>query len=179
MAAATTSIIGFDSAWVDKPTAPGAVCSIRLTEGGRREFVEPQLASFAQALEFIREEQRHSERCLVALDQPTIVPNAPSCRPVDRVAGSLISWLGGGVQPANTSKTGGPTRLSLSGRIRTWLIQVSPILPGSDQGSTRKHRASRPASDRLPWPLWVAAFHASQRREDSYHFRELFYAGAP
>ncbi|MFD1702921.1 DUF429 domain-containing protein [Methylopila henanensis] len=106
MVAATTSIIGFDSAWVDKPTAPGAVCAIRLTDGGRLKFIEPLLASFAQALEFIREEQRHSERCLVALDQPTIVPNASSCRPVDRVAGSLISWLGGGVQPANRSKIG-------------------------------------------------------------------------
>lgn len=101
-----TSVIGFDSAWVDKPTAPGAICAIRLTEGGHPAFIEPQLASFAQALEFIRDEQRHSERSLVALDQPTIVPNASSCRPVDRVAGSLISWLGGGVQPANRSKIG-------------------------------------------------------------------------
>lgn len=101
-----TSVIGFDSAWVDIPTVPGAICAIHLTDSGRPEFVEPQLASFAQALEFIREEQRHSARCLVALDQPTIVPNASSCRPVDRVAGSLISWLGGGVQPANRSKLG-------------------------------------------------------------------------
>lgn len=30
--------------------------------------------------------------------------NDTGCRPVDRVAGSLISWLGGGVQPANRSK---------------------------------------------------------------------------
>lgn len=44
--------------------------------------------------------------CIVALDQPTIVPNLTSMRPVDRVAASLISWLGGGVQPANRSKIG-------------------------------------------------------------------------
>ena len=46
------------------------------------------------------------DRCFVALDQPTIVPNLTSLRPVDRVAASLISWLGGGVQPANRSKIG-------------------------------------------------------------------------
>jgi predicted RNase H-like nuclease len=34
------------------------------------------------------------------------VPNATGSRPVDKVAGSLISWLGGGVQPANRSKRG-------------------------------------------------------------------------
>ena len=34
------------------------------------------------------------------------MPNTTSLRPVDRVAGSLISWMGGGVQPANRSKQG-------------------------------------------------------------------------
>jgi predicted RNase H-like nuclease len=34
------------------------------------------------------------------------VPNDTGCRPVDRVAASLICWIGGGVQPANRSKTG-------------------------------------------------------------------------
>jgi predicted RNase H-like nuclease len=43
---------------------------------------------------------------LVALDQPTIVRNEAGSRPVDKIAGSLISWLGGGVQPANRSKVG-------------------------------------------------------------------------
>src|SRR5690606_31040410 len=41
-----------------------------------------------------------------ALDQPTIVPNLTGSRPVDKVAASLISWIGGGVQPANRSKKG-------------------------------------------------------------------------
>jgi predicted RNase H-like nuclease len=101
-----TTIIGFDSAWTDKPTAPGAVCAIQLKGNGQTEFVEPQLASFREALGFIRRQRSESKLCLVALDQPTIVPNETSCRPVDRVAGSLISWLGGGVQPANRSKIG-------------------------------------------------------------------------
>jgi predicted RNase H-like nuclease len=37
----------------------------------------------------------------VALDQPTIVPNADGMRPVEKKVSSLISWIGGGVQPAN------------------------------------------------------------------------------
>jgi predicted RNase H-like nuclease len=43
---------------------------------------------------------------LVALDQPTQVPNLTSMRPVERVAASLISWLGGGVQPSNRGRLG-------------------------------------------------------------------------
>ena len=46
------------------------------------------------------------DACLVALDQPTIVRNATVNRPVDRVAASLVSFIGGGVQPANRSKKG-------------------------------------------------------------------------
>jgi predicted RNase H-like nuclease len=43
---------------------------------------------------------------LVAIDQPTIVPNQSGMRPAERVAASAISWLGGGVQPANRSRIG-------------------------------------------------------------------------
>lgn len=102
----TTSIIGFDSAWTDQVKAPGAVSIIRVAEGRPTEFVPPRLSSFAQALTIIDAERRHFDRCFVALDQPTIVPNATGSRPVDKVAGSLISWVGGGVQPANRSKKG-------------------------------------------------------------------------
>lgn len=42
---------------------------------------------------------------LVAIDQPTLVPNETGMRPVERVAASLISKLrGGGVQPAFRGK---------------------------------------------------------------------------
>jgi predicted RNase H-like nuclease len=101
----TVSIVGFDSAWTDNPKAPGAVCSIQVNRESA-SFRAPSLASFDNALAFIREEQAVVDLCLVALDQPTIVPNTTSMRPVDRVAASVISWLGGGVQPANRSKTG-------------------------------------------------------------------------
>lgn len=102
---ASRSIIGFDSAWTDKPNAPGALCIIRSDESGLA-FVEPQLTSFDQALAVIRQECARSEFCFVAVDQPTIVPNQSSVRPVERVAASVISWVGGGVQPANRSKIG-------------------------------------------------------------------------
>ncbi|WP_310069350.1 DUF429 domain-containing protein [Phyllobacterium sp. 1468] len=100
------SVIGFDSAWTDKPKAPGAVCVIRSNSDGKLIYSEPQLASFAQALDIIHDEQKRTELCLVGIDQPTIVPNLNSLRPVDRIAGSLVSWIGGGVQPANRSKIG-------------------------------------------------------------------------
>ena len=106
MPADRTSIVGFDSAWADNPYAPGAVCAIRIPGYAPPLFGEPERASFGQALTFIERERADSDLCLVALDQPTIVPNMTSSRPVDRIAGSLISWLGGGVQPANRSKLG-------------------------------------------------------------------------
>jgi predicted RNase H-like nuclease len=106
MSPRTFSIVGFDSAWTDKPKAPGAIGIIRSNSEGRLSLVEPQLASFAQALQIIKDEAQDTDLCLVAIDQPTIVPNQSSLRPVDRIAGSLISWIGGGVQPANRSKIG-------------------------------------------------------------------------
>lgn len=102
----TTSIIGFDSAWTDQVRAPGAVSIIRVVEGRPTEFVPPRLSSFTQAITIIEAERRDYDRCFIALDQPTLVPNATGSRPVDKVAASLISWVGGGVQPANRSKKG-------------------------------------------------------------------------
>jgi predicted RNase H-like nuclease len=73
---------------------------------GAVTFESPQHALFGQAIEFIEGKSRLHDTCIVAIDQPTIVPNEQGCRPVDRVAGSLVSFLGGGVQPANRSKRG-------------------------------------------------------------------------
>ena len=101
-----TSIVGFDSAWTDNPKAPGAICVIHLEPAGTYLNLAPQLASFAEALDIIQRESKNAQKCVVALDQPTIVPNLTGSRPVDKVAGSLISWIGGGVQPASQSKKG-------------------------------------------------------------------------
>lgn len=100
----TTCIIGFDSAWTDK--ARGAVCSLVIAKDGAVSFKPPRHAFFDEALAFINTERSMCDACLVALDQPTIVRNATGSRPVDRVAASLISFIGGGVQPANRSKKG-------------------------------------------------------------------------
>ncbi|PKA44689.1 DUF429 domain-containing protein (plasmid) [Rhizobium sullae] len=106
MSTSTTSVIGFDSAWTDNPRAPGGICVLREDEAGSRLHFMPRLASFNEAVEIIHSERGQVGKCLVALDQPTIVPNLSGSRPVDKVAGSLISWVGGGVQPANRSKLG-------------------------------------------------------------------------
>ena len=89
--------IGFDSAWADNPKAPGAICAVGTEDGGPVRFYEPQPVSFDQALRFIRDVRSDNGTTLVALDQPTVVPNLTGMRPVERVAAALVSWLGGGV----------------------------------------------------------------------------------
>lgn len=98
--------VGFDSAWVDNSKAPGAICAVAIENGVPIRFHPPQLVSFDQALTFIEEIRSKIGVTLVALDQPTIVPNSAGMRPVERVAASLLSWLGGGVQPSNRGKLG-------------------------------------------------------------------------
>jgi predicted RNase H-like nuclease len=102
----STIIFGFDSAWTDAAKAPGAICAIAFDERGQVEFHEPRLVSFADARAFIGSLRQDFSVSLVALDQPTVVPNFAGSRPVDKVAGSLVSFVGGGVQPANRSKIG-------------------------------------------------------------------------
>src|SRR5258707_5657894 len=98
--------IGFDSAWADNPKAPGAICAVGIEDGRAVRFHPPQLVSFDQALTFIRKVRSDDGTTLIALDQPTVVPNLTRMRPVERVAASLISWLGGGVQPSNRGRLG-------------------------------------------------------------------------
>jgi len=98
--------IGFDSAWADNPKAPGAICAVGIEAGCPVRFHAPRPVSFDQALRFIRDVSSDNGTTLVALDQPTVVPNLTGMRPVERVAAALVSWLGGGVQPANRGKAG-------------------------------------------------------------------------
>ena len=100
------AVVGFDSAWTDAKAAPGAICAITFDAAGVPSFREPELVSFAQALVFVDQVRRDVSACLVALDQPTVVPNQTGSRPVDKVAASVISFVGGGVQPANRGKVG-------------------------------------------------------------------------
>ena len=59
---------------------------------------------FADAAGFIKDLQGECDYVLVAIDQPIIVCNQSGTRPVDRVAGSLMSKLHGATQPANRNK---------------------------------------------------------------------------
>lgn len=102
MASGAAIFVGFDSAWADKKTAPGAICSVLYDGSVFSDFRPPEPMRFDGALKYIHGRQRDDMPTLVALDQPTIVPNATSMRPVEKVAASLISWMGGGVQPANS-----------------------------------------------------------------------------
>lgn len=97
----TTCIIGFDSAWTGKK---GAICALILGAGHKFDFKRPEMADFDEALAYVQTQTMLYDLCLVAVDQPTLVPNETGCRPVDRVAASLVSYIGGGVQPANRSK---------------------------------------------------------------------------
>lgn len=98
--------VGFDSAWTDNSKARGAICAVGIEAGRARLFHAPQLVSFDEALTFIRRIRSDDGVTLIALDQPTLVPNVTGMRPVERVAASLIGWLGGGVQPSNRGKLG-------------------------------------------------------------------------
>ena len=97
--------VGFNSAWADKPDGPGAICSIAFSSDRFSDFSPPELVGFGAALTYINRLRRSDTTTLIALDQPTIVPNKTGMRPVEKTVASLISWLGGGVQPANRGKT--------------------------------------------------------------------------
>lgn len=99
----TETIIGFDSAWADK--VPGAICAITYSQGSLVDFKLPRLVQFKEAALVVEEAARASDFSLVAVDQPTLVPNPDSIRPVERVAGSIVNAIKGGVQPANRGKT--------------------------------------------------------------------------
>jgi predicted RNase H-like nuclease len=98
--------VGFDSAWTDNEKAPGAICAVRIDGDQAVSWHAPDLVSFDQALVFIQEVGSLTGVTLVALDQPTIVANPTGSRPVERAAATLVSWIGGGVQPSNQGRVG-------------------------------------------------------------------------
>jgi predicted RNase H-like nuclease len=118
------TFVGFDSAWSDSPRAPGAICAIRQVGYQFQSVREPHLENFAGALAFIRSVHDPNGLTIVGFDQPTIVPNHTGCRPVERVVGSLVSWLGGGVQPANRSRIG---MFDVSAPVWKFLDQLGAI----------------------------------------------------
>ena len=100
----STKLVGFDSAWAGNAKAPGAICAARIEADGTSVVHAPHLVGFDAAADFIQGLHRDGDFTLVAIDQPTIVHNKTSMRPAERVVASLISWSGGGIQPANRSE---------------------------------------------------------------------------
>ena len=96
------AFVGFDSAWAGK--TPGGVVHASFDVGRLRFCSDPAPAHFDEAVDLIRKLQDKHDYVLVALDQPTRVPNLDGMRPVERVAGSLIGKLRSGVQPANRGR---------------------------------------------------------------------------
>ncbi len=96
------AFIGFDSAWAGK--VPGGIVWATFEDQHLAAFAEPRLAGFNDAAQIIETLRSECDYVLVAVDQPTVVPNETGSRPVDGVARGLISKLGSGVQPANRSK---------------------------------------------------------------------------
>ena len=94
--------VGFDSAWAGK--VPGGIVWASFEYGKFSHCTTPQLTGFDGAAALIRELHDEHDYVLIAMDQPTVVPNMRGMRPVERVAGSLLGRLGGGVQPANRSR---------------------------------------------------------------------------
>ncbi len=102
---AQLTLIGFDSAWADNERRPGAICALEFDQAGQTFFRSPTLVGFDEAAEMIEKLHTTKRKTLVAIDQPTIVPNETGMRPCEKVIASVISWSGGGIQPANRGKT--------------------------------------------------------------------------
>ncbi len=182
-------VVGFDSAWTDRPKKPGAICAVTLTGGNIIAHHPPRLVSFVEALEFINEIAAKSSVLLVALDQPTVVPNQTGSRPVERVAASVISWMGGGVQPANRGKVGmfddeapiwrfiqGLGALQLPEKARTatqgrYIIEVFPALALAALDSeffqrlgAPRYNPERPTFKSNDWGRVISAVHREAKR---------------
>ena len=100
-------LVGFDSAWT-AGNAGGLVGALFGTERDYQDLGPPVSANFLQAEEQIREWQTAYGPCetILLIDQPTIVRNPQGQRPVENLVSSPVSLRYGGMQPANTGRTG-------------------------------------------------------------------------
>lgn len=103
------AFVGFDSAWSGKNK--GGLVSASYEGNTLIESHGPQPADFEEALSQIQRIERDHDYLLVAIDQPTIVPNRTGSRPVEGVASSLVGQRGrrhldSGVQPASREGEG-------------------------------------------------------------------------
>ena len=187
--------IGFDFAWKDNPKAPGAICAVGIADGAPAGFFAPELVSFNQAISFIQSVRSKDGNTLIALDQPTLVPNLTSMRPVECVAASLVSWLGGGVQPSNRGRLGmfcndspiwrfldalGAVEDPERGRVATdglYLMEVFPALALASLNAEFFGRLRRPRynPDRKTFRTedWVCVAETAAQEADTLGCEEL------
>ena len=74
------AFIGFDSAWAGK--VPGGIVWATFEDQHLAAFAEPRLAGFNDAAQIIETLRSECDYVLVAVDQPTVVPNETGSRPV-------------------------------------------------------------------------------------------------
>ena len=100
----TYNVVGFDSAWSSRSDAAGGICVLNYSENGFKLSHSPEIAGFNRASKIIGDLAEVSSKTIVMIDQPTIVPNDFGMRPVEKLVASVISFIGGGVQPSNRNK---------------------------------------------------------------------------
>src|ERR1035437_6892111 len=88
----TTLLVGFDSAWTASNSG-GLAGVLRSDDGNVRELGLPLIVDYPQAQEVISkwQDELAPTATIVLLDQPTIVPNPRGQRPVENIAGSVVS----------------------------------------------------------------------------------------
>ena len=193
------AFVGFDSAWGD--LVPGALSWATFVDGRLEAFGPPELVHFDDAARIVEERRADADYVLVALDQPALVPNRAGMRPVERVAASLISKLGGGVQPANRQKKTSQKKTSLFGSdAPVWrfldrldisqnppaartasdglhLIEVFPALalPALEAGILKRKRAAfyNPTKNSFSLDDWRLVATAVQRHADALSLAPL------
>ena len=94
--------MGFDSAW--SPANRGAIAALRLEPDGATHAFGPERASFSEAEALVGAWSSGCDLLLVAIDQPTRVPNATGSRPVEGALRPVIGWLGSAIQPASRAR---------------------------------------------------------------------------
>ena len=85
------AFVGFDSAWADKN--PGAVCGATFDDGRLVAHLLPECAHFDDGREVVERCSEGASYTLVAIDQPTMVPNATGMRAVERVARNVKKYV--------------------------------------------------------------------------------------
>ena len=81
-----SAFVGFDSAWSGKQ---GESVFALFEDDRLVDYRLPAAADFDHARSVIRRCQNDADYTLVAVDQPTMVPNATGMRPVERVASTV------------------------------------------------------------------------------------------